>query len=241
MRRFLLTALVVCTVNFAFGQADTIIRRSNPSASPRVGGNDHFLIQFGATNWQGKPDSINNSGFSRTFNMYFMFAFAFKTNPQWSVGIGPGIATDHIFFDNTYVGLKDATPTLQINNVSDTSHFKKYKMATAYLEAPVELRFTLNPEKNNSLKLAVGAKVGTLLSAWVKGKTLVDANGNTISDYVSKEKNKRFLNSNRLSLMGRVGFGNFSLFTTYAVTTVFKEGLGPEVRPMTIGLTLSGL
>jgi hypothetical protein len=241
MRRILLTALVLCSVNFAFAQADTIIRRSNPSATPKVGGNDHFLIQFGGTSWQGKPDSINNSGFSRTFNMYFMFAFPFKTNPQWSVAIGPGIATDHMFFSDTYVGLKDATPTLEFRNVSDTSHFKKYKMATAYLEAPVELRFTLNPEKNSSFKVALGAKVGTLLSAWVKGKTLVDANGNTITDYVSKEKNKRFLNSNRLSLMGRIGYGNFSLFTSYAVSPIFKEGLGPDVRPMTIGLTLSGL
>ena len=28
----------------------------------------------------------------------------------------------------------------------DTNHYKKYKLSTAYLEAPVELRYSSNPE-----------------------------------------------------------------------------------------------
>ncbi|MBA2746722.1 MAG: outer membrane beta-barrel protein [Flavisolibacter sp.] len=241
MRRIFLAALFLCTVSCAFAQADTIIRKANPAAVPRVGGNDHFLMQFGLTQWAGKPDSINTRGASRSFNMYFMFNFPFRTNPQWSVAIGPGLATDHIFFDNTYVGIKDETTTLQFRDVTDTSHFKKYKLATAYLEAPVELRFTLNPEKTRSVKIAVGAKVGTLLSAWVKGKNLVDRNGNSISEYISKEKSKRFFNTNRLSVMGRIGYGNFSGFVSYAINPLLKEGVGPTLRPLTIGITLSGL
>lgn len=241
MRRILLGVLMVCFVNTAFAQADTIITNRNPIAAPRVGGNDHFLMQFGLTRWQGKPDSINTKGSSRSFNVYFMFAFPFKTNPQWSVAIGPGLATDHIFFDATYVGIKDPTNTLAFRDLSDTSHFDKYKLSTAYLEAPVELRFTLHPERTKSFKVAVGAKVGTLLSAWVKGKDFVDKNGNSIMDYISKEKSKSFFNTNRLSLMGRIGYGNFSAFVSYAVNPLLKEGVGPTVRPMTIGLTLSGL
>jgi hypothetical protein len=241
MRRIFLTALVICSVHVVFAQADTIIRRSNPNAAPRVGGNDHFLVQYGGTSWSGKPDSINTKGFSRSFNMYFMFAFPFKTNPQWSVAIGPGIATDHIFFDAMYVGIKENSTNLEFRDLSDTSHFKKYKLSTAYLEAPVELRFTLHPERAKSFKIAVGAKVGTLLSAWVKGKELVDKNGATLLDYTSKEKSKKFFNTNRLSVMGRIGYGNFSIFSSYTINTLFKEGVGPAVRPFTIGLTLSGL
>lgn len=241
MRRFLLTVLVVFSVQVVFAQADTIIRRSNPNAVAKVGGGDHFLVQYGATSWSGKPDSITTKGFSRSFNMYLMFAFPFKTNPQWSVAIGPGIATDHIFFDGMYVGIKEASTTLEFRDVSDTSHFKKYKLSTAYLEAPVELRFNLHPDRAKSFKVAVGAKVGTLLSAWVKGKELVDKNGTTVLDYTSKEKSKRFFNTNRLSVMGRIGYGNFSIFSSYTINTLFKEGVGPTVRPWTLGLTLSGL
>jgi hypothetical protein len=41
--------------------------------------------------------------------------------------------------------------------------------------------------------------------------------------------------------MGRIGYGKFSLFTSYTINPVFKEGVAPTVRPLTIGLTLSGL
>ena len=241
MRRILLAAFFIFSLQVVFAQADTVIRRSNPNAVPQVSGGDHFLVQYGYTSWSGKPDSINTKGFSRSFNMYLMFAFPFKTNPQWSVAIGPGISTDHINMDKMYVGIKDATDAVVFKDVSDTNHFRKYKLATAYLEAPVELRFTLYPERRSSFKVALGAKVGTILSAWVKGKELQDKSDATLLDYISKEKSKQFFNSTRLSVMGRIGYGNFNIYGSYAITSLFKEGLGPQVKPWSIGITLSGL
>ena len=60
--------------------------------------NDHFLFQFGYTNWAGTPDTINTSGFSKSFNVYFMFDFPFKTNPKISVAFGAGVGSDHMLF-----------------------------------------------------------------------------------------------------------------------------------------------
>lgn len=245
MRRFVVTALALCIVHFSFAQIDTTAPPPAPKKNIPAGqgrSNDHFMFQFGYLNWTKKPDSINTTGFPRTFNMYVMLDFPFKTNPHWSVAIGPGIASDNMFFEETYVGIKDKTSTLVFKDLSDTSHFKKYKLATAFLEAPIELRYRTNPgDDRRSVKFALGAKIGTLLSAHVKGKELEDKNGNTILDYIQKEKNKDFFNKNRFSLMGRVGYGHFTLFTTYSITPLFKEGLGPNIRPMTFGLTLSGL
>ncbi|HEU4632613.1 MAG TPA: outer membrane beta-barrel protein [Flavisolibacter sp.] len=241
MRRIVITALAICAVHLVFAQ-DTTVTRTAPTRPANIGGYDHFMLQLGYTTWQGKPDSIHTGGLPRTFNVYFMFAFPFKTNPHLSVAIGPGIATDHIFFEDTYVGIKDNTPTLAFRDVGDTTHFKKYKLATAYLEAPVELRYSSNPDNDKrSFKVALGAKVGTLLSAWVKGKKLADKNDNDLASYTLKEKSKRFFNTNRLSVMGRIGYGKFSLFTSYTINPLFKEGVAPTVRPLTIGLTLSGL
>lgn len=242
MRRIVLTALAFCAVQLVFAQDTTIVRKTVAPVSPNVGGNDHLLLQLGYTQWQGKPDSIKTKGLSRTFNMYFMFAFPFKTNPHLSVALGPGFATDHMFFDKMDVGITKNTASVQFNDVSDTTHFKKYKLATAFLEAPVELRFSSKPlDDKHSVKAAVGVKVGTMLAAWTKGKTEVNSNGNTLRSYTDKEKSKHFFNTTRLSVMGRLGYGKFSLFTSYAITPLFKEGIGPQVRPLTIGLTLSGL
>jgi hypothetical protein len=214
--------------------------KKKPNLTGRA--NDHFLLQFGVTNWAGRPDSIKTKGLSRSFNMYFMFDFPFKSNPHFSVGIGAGIGTDNIYFDKTYVGIKDATSTLRFQDVSDTNHFKKYKLTTAILEAPLELRFSSNPASSNkSYKASLGIKVGTLLNVHTKGKTWQSASGGTLLAYTEKQTSKRFYNSNRFVATARLGYGVFSVFGAYQLNTLFKEGLGPDVRPYTIGLTLSGL
>ena len=243
MRRLVFAALVMFISSLAVAQDTTVTINKNilrPASEARS--NDHFVLQLGHTMWTGIPDSIKTKGFSRSFNMYLMMDFPFKTNPHWSVAIGPGISTDNIFFDKMTVGIKDNTPAVRFNNVADTTHFKKYKLATAYLEAPVELRYRFNPDNDRrSVKIAVGAKIATLVNAHVKGKELQDKNNNTLIDYTMKESSKQFFNRTRLSVMGRVGFGHFSAFASYSVTPLFKEGEGPVVRPLTIGLTLSGL
>jgi hypothetical protein len=230
---------LVTTVN---AQSDSAIKKQilDTKFKPRSG--DHFLMQFGYTTWNGKPDTIKTGGFPRTVNVYLMMDFPFKTNPKWSAAIGAGIASDNMFFEKMNVGIKENTNTLQFNNVKDTNYFKKYKLATSYLEAPVELRFSSNPnDAKRSIKVAVGLKVGMLLDAHVKGKNLQNRGGTTINDYKMKEYSKQFFNKNRLSATARLGFSSFSVFTSYAITPLIKEGLGPDIRPMTIGLTLSGL
>lgn len=203
--------------------------------------NDHFLLQIGYTKWSGKPDTINTDGLSKSINLYFMFDFPFKTNPKLSMAFGPGIASDHIIFSKTKVGIKETSTLLGFDNVSDTNHFKKTKLATVYLEAPVEFRYTANPVTGKGLKWAIGVKVGTLLNAHTRNVKFQTKNNQLINDYVMKESSKRYFNKNRLSLMGRVGLGHISLFGSYQITAILKDGAGPVMRPYSIGITLSGL
>ncbi|WEK37060.1 MAG: outer membrane beta-barrel protein [Candidatus Pseudobacter hemicellulosilyticus] len=205
--------------------------------------NDHFMLQLGYNAWSSMPDTINTKGLPRTFNMYFMFDFPFKSDPRWSVGIGAGLGTDNMFFDKTDIDITGRKAnTLGFYNVSDTNHFKKYKLATTFAEIPVELRYVLNPENSNkSWKLAVGAKIGTLLSAQTKGKNLQNRAGNTINAYTDKEKSKRYFNGTRLAATLRAGYGNLGLWGSYQINSFIKEGQGPDVRPFQIGISLSGL
>lgn len=204
---------------------------------------DHLLIQVGIDNWAGKNDSINTSGLSRSFNMYLMFDFPFKTNPHLSVAIGAGIGSSNIYFKNTYIDIAGKQANrLSFNDVGGSDHFKKYKLLTTYVEAPVEFRYMMRPDApKKSFKVAVGGKAGLLLGAGTKGKNLLDGSGNTKSNYIQKEKSKRYFNNTKFALIGRVGIGNFSLFGTYQVNQFIKEGFGPDVRPWSMGLTISGL
>jgi hypothetical protein len=243
MRRFLVAAAFSLLSVAAFAQGDSTQPRTTisvPGSLPRS--NDHFLLQFGYTQWQGAPDSIRTGGLPRTFNAYLMLDFPFKTNPHWSVALGAGIGTDAIFFDKGSVDIAGTTPTLVFRNLADTNHFKRYKLATAYAEAPLELRYAAKPEDNRrSIKAALGVKIGTLLNAHTKGSTLQNKNGGTINDFKQKDFNKRYFNKLRLAATARLGFGHFSLFASYQLTPLFREGLAPTIRPVTVGLTLSGL
>ncbi|MBY0482425.1 MAG: PorT family protein [Chitinophagaceae bacterium] len=205
---------------------------------------DHFMIQYGSDAWTGRPDSVRTGGFSRHFNIYFMMDKPFKTNPHYSLGIGAGLGTSNMFFKNTDVNIKAQTPKLPFTNVDSADHFKKFKLATIYLEIPVELRYYSNPENPmKSWKYAIGAKVGTLLKSYTKGKNLVNKTGTSYygSNYVQKDQMKRFMNGTSLALTGRIGYGIVSVDAAYYILGVLKDGTGPVMNKVSFGITISGL
>ncbi|MFN5423124.1 MAG: outer membrane beta-barrel protein [bacterium] len=198
---------------------------------------DHLLLQLGLAKW-GNADEMNIRGYSKTFNAYFLFDFPFKSNPKFSTALGTGIGTDNIFFKKTNVNIigGNGVTITPDNNIQ----YSKSKLSSSYLEIPFELRYSTKPENmNKGWKFAVGAKVGLLIDS--KVKTKLDAVSGDVGGYMLKIKDKRYFNSTRFVGTARVGMGNFSLFGTYTLTSMFKEGLGPLVRPYSIGITLSGL
>jgi hypothetical protein len=236
-----LIVLLTCVGLTVTGFSQETIKKNKEKIDLSNRPNDHILLQLGVANWNGLPDTINKSGLSKSFNVYFMFDFPFKTNPKLSIALGPGIASDHILFTKTYIGIRDMANTIRFTNVSDTDHYKKTKLATVYLEAPVELRFSSNPLTGKGFKAAIGVKVGALINAHTRNVKLQDRNNKELNDFVMKESSKNFFNKNRISVMGRLGYGHITAFTSYSLTPVFRDGVGPVVRPYTIGITLSGL
>lgn len=205
---------------------------------------DHFMLQLTSDHWAGTPDSINShmKGFSRGANVYVMLDQRFKSNPRFSVAFGLGVGTSNMYFKNMNVDIKSRTNKLPFNNLDSLSRFKKYKLTTAFLEVPVELRFSSNPEADGkSIKAAIGFKVGTLLNVHTKGKTLLDKDGKTINSYTAKETGKGFFNSTRIAATARVGYGNFSLVGVYQLNNIFKDGVAADVKLFQIGLCVSGL
>jgi hypothetical protein len=256
MKKFLFTACFLTGFFVSNAQTNptdttlTIIRENQSNDVPKKWdaidlsnrSGDHFMVQFGFDKWSGTNDSVNPQGFSRHFNIYFMLDKPFRNNPKFSVGIGAGFGSSNMFFKRTNIDIKSASPRLPFTRLDSASHFKKYKLTTVFLEAPIELRYNSNPiNSNKSFKMALGLKVGTLVNAHTKGKTLVDKNGSTINAYTMKESGKRYFSGTRLAATGRIGLGVVSLHGAYQITNLLKDGVGPEIRPYSIGLTLSGL
>lgn len=237
------TLLVLSGIGFTFlAMAQTTPSTPKFDLANRAG--DHLMIQYGSDSWTGRPDSVRTGGFSRHFNVYFMFDKPFKTNQKFSVAYGVGLGSSNIFFTNTKVDLKANAARLPFTNTDSTDHFKKYKVSSLFAEIPVELRYFSDPANpSKSWKAALGVKVGSLLKAYSKGKNLVNKNGTSLfgTNYIAKESNKKFFNGTMLALTGRIGYGLISLDAGYQFNSVLKDGVGPMMNKFSLGVTISGL
>jgi Outer membrane protein beta-barrel domain len=204
---------------------------------------DHFMFEVGYTNWAGATDSMNIQGFSRTANFYFMYNWPFKSDARLSVAAGIGIGSNNLFFHQQEVLVAAYNnQTLAFPDESQSNHYKKYKLVTTFLEVPVELRFALDPENmDHTWKFAIGTKVGLMLSAYTKGKTLQSPNGQTIGNYTLKESSKEFFNTPEFQPTLRVSKGYIGIFAQIQLNPLIKSSAGPAVLPWSTGIVISGL
>jgi hypothetical protein len=205
---------------------------------------DHFMFQVGTNIWSGTADSVSNyiKGFNRSANVYVMYNKQFKNSPKFSIAAGVGVGTSNIYFKKMEVDIAATKSKLPFLRTDTGNNYKKYKLATAYLEIPLELRFTADPSNpSKSFKAAIGIKVGTLLNAHTKGKTLQNSAGTKINALTVKESSKSYFNGTRIAATARVGYGIFSLYGSYSIGSIFKDGVAPDTKLVQIGLTISGL
>jgi hypothetical protein len=237
MKKILTLLLVFVAFNEANAQSKGALKM--PKA---MKANDHFMLQLASNSWSGKPDSITTKGIGKAANVYAMMDYPFKSNKHFSAALGVGFGTNAVYLDKMIADITGTSTDLRFKKVDTVNHFKKYKVAAAYLEVPVELRWLQNPDNSDkSFKVAFGVKVGTLLSGYTKGKILQNKSGTDINKNIEKEKSKNYFNNTRIALTARMGWGHFSLFGQYQLTTTFKENIAPPVRPLSIGIALSGL
>jgi len=166
----------------------------------------------------------------------------FQSNAHLSAAFGLGIGTSHHFFNRMNADITGITPKLRFNSLDTLPRFSKYKISTSYLELPIEIRYFSKPENpNKSVKIAIGVKVGTLLDAHSKGKTLVNGAGTKLKDYTEKLSSKSYFNSTRLAATARFGYANFTVFGSYNITQVFKDKVAANMSLLQVGMTFSGL
>lgn len=204
---------------------------------------DHFMVELGYDNWVGSTDSMNISGFNHSENLYFMYAWPFKTDARFAIAAGIGLGSSNIYFAHQEVMVAAfQNQTLAFPDEEGSNHYKKYKLTTTYLEAPVELRFSLDPEHmDHSWKFALGVKVGLMLSAYTKGRTLESATGETLGVFTVKNSSKQFFSTAEFTPTFRVSKGFIGFFAQIHANPLIKASAGPSIFPVSGGIVLSGL
>ena len=209
-----------------------LVSKANYNAPSR----DYVMLQLGYENWLGAPDSVKITGLGRAANAYICYDFPIQKS-NFSFAAGVGLGNSNVYFSNQLLTLTDSGA--QIRFIPETTPaYKKYKLATSYLEAPFELRYFSNKEnRNKGFKAAIGLRVGALVNAHTKGKHVLYN-----KPVMDKESGRRYLETWRYATTLRVGYGNISVYGSYQISSQFKAGAGPEnIRPFQIGLCLSGM
>lgn len=128
--------------------------------------------------------------------------------------------------------------TLGVPDFSSSYSTRKSMLVMNYLDIPVELRFSTNPDDPaRSFKIGVGGRVGYLINAHTKIR--YRENGE-----IKKLKDQQDFNLNRFrySIFMKVYIGNFNLFGYYNLNPLFENNKGPgqtKAQTYTIGIALS--
>lgn len=181
---------------------------------------------------------------SKIFNFYYQYGKNIGDS-RFSIHPGIGIGTEKYAFNDTatlysaVVQNKVVNELVRIDSLyPNASDFRKTKLATTYLDIPVEIRWrSLKYDPKRSLKIALGAKIGFMLDAHTKVK--YDEAG---EKKIRKQKADFGLNKVRYGVYGKVGYGNAYLFYYYSLTTLFDGSSGPqgtEAFPVMFGISLS--
>ncbi|MBM3437128.1 MAG: PorT family protein, partial [Bacteroidetes bacterium] len=102
-----------------------------------------------------------------------------------------------------------------------------------YLDIPLEIRY----KSKNDFRLAVGFKFGFLLRAHTKYKG-DDYLADNPDDVVYKKSKLSFLEKNRYGFTARIGYKWLNLWGYYQLSTLFQKDYGPEMYPVSVGITI---
>lgn len=215
-----------------------------PTEKPKNIARDRITMEFVHNNWiwDTQPNDIEMKWHSRGINFLYTYDIPIANSNNISIAPGLGITNSNVF-NNVRLGydtLENVVNTT-MTAFDESLTVNKNKISTTHLVIPLELRLRTNPNKSNKTwKLGLGLRVGYLIEAKQKYK------GSDIIDNTSREiffKNKALFNFNRFKYAGtvRIGYGSFNIFGEYSLATLLQKNTGPEIYPISVGITFNSL
>ncbi len=241
MNRFLVLICVLFVSLTVYGQ--TAEKRST-TARPDLPGT--FTLEFGFNRGLDAPERFDLGLFgSRSLNIYYQYEMRILKS-RFSFVPGIGLSLERFKFRNGDILTFPADNRDSVILLPVSEHqirtLRKSQLITNYVEIPLELRYTTNPDDPaRSFKISIGGRVGYLYDAMTKIKFKDDGEMKQV-----KDKQNFNLNRFRYGVSAKVGFGNFALFGYYNLTPLFKEGEGfhnmgqpIDFNTFTVGLSLA--
>jgi hypothetical protein len=169
-----------------------------------------------------------NHAKSLSVNINFAeFAFSNERN-TFGLVTGLGLNMMDYRFDSPVSIAKETGSGMIIPVYLEEEGFKKSKLNVSYLTAPLILELA-TPLKFNHHRLTLGA--GVIGGLNIGSRTKIKS-----ADGITKDRRNFSINPLKYELTGRIGLGELCIFANYGMTPIFKEGKGPELFPLTVGI-----
>jgi hypothetical protein len=177
-----------------------------------------------------------NPGKSLSWNLNLP-EFAFKNEKKtFAVVTGLGFSFNDYALSDAYTIEKQGGSGMIIPVPIDeqTDNLKKSKLHINYLTAPLffEVKTPLRMGGSH-LSFAAGVIGGLYLGSHTKYKFYDGDKENKQNNY--------HINQWKYDITGRIGFGDFCVFVNYGMTSIFKEGKGPQIYPMQFGISFPNI
>lgn len=223
--------------NGTYVKVDKEVRKKNWSGSfnPHWAGLEVGVNMFYDTDYSMYPGDGEffdlRPGKSLSWNLNFA-EWAFK-NERNTFGLvtGLGLTFSDYTFDQSITIEKGRDMIYPVG--LDANGLEKTKLHATYITAPLMLEIKTPLRMGGSRLYIAGGVIGGLhIGSHTKFKYKKDK---------EKIKSNFHLNQFKYDVTGRIGFGDFCVFANYSLSTLFKDGRGPELYPLMIGISFPNI
>ncbi|MBI5538811.1 MAG: outer membrane beta-barrel protein [Bacteroidia bacterium] len=197
--------------------------------------NDQIVINILSNTWLNSPSDITLMPVSIGTEVYTMTPIIGK-NSALSLAIGCGVGATNVHHNALPY---DSLGVTYFRQIPGGYEYIKNKFTAAYIDIPIEVRFRTKPNiKKRNFKVALGGKFGYMISNYIK------YSGDDFR--VSSKKFVKFKEYNmsntlpyRYGIFLRIGYGKINGIVNYTLSSLFEKNKGPDVIPVSFGLSFT--
>ncbi len=220
---FVLTAILLATGSFASVNAQII----SESAKRKITVGVDVFHDF----WLDTPGNMKLRTVNQGADVFLQYNFVLDKENRVSFAAGVGI-DNHNLYSNTRIDNLKADTIVFVPINSDVE-YKRSKINLVSLTAPLELKFRWK----SGVKVSVGVKLGYLFDS--KEKYVARPDGKGVAKVNEKKKGIYQLESMTFGPTLRIGYKFINLYGYYQVTKPFRLGHGPQLYPISAGITIT--
>ncbi len=183
------------------------------------------------TFWMDMPTGFNTRVINQGFNTFLMYNHTMNKKGNLSFAGGVGLTSENLFLKKAYIPNTNAD-SIAFAEMPNGVKAKRSKLNMTYLDIPIELRFVTK----NQMRFTLGLKFGFLINSKTlyKGNAL-DGSGTKVH---VKQRDVNSLEGTRFGVQARIGYKWIHAYAYYSLNKVFKADKGPQVYPISIGVSV---